>query len=201
MFADPEKAVETRRQLTVQGCAAALYQEGEARLLVWESSDGILFYLTGQRADAETLIRMAESVRLQEWETPTCAPGYLPEGCIEFERSAACGAVQTIWMNSGHSLTLLASSDPVAEQPGKAEEAKVNGQAAKFWAAAEPAAPGNEPETKTVGNLTITSATISGFGAADMNTLTWSDGKTGMHFLLLSALDRTTMIRVAESVR
>lgn len=201
MFTDPEEAVKTRRQLTVQGCAADLYEEGEERLLVWENGDGILFCLAGRNADDETLIQMAESVRLWDRETPACTPAWLPEGCREFERSAACGAVQTVWMTGGHSLTLLSSADPVAEQTGKAEEAKVNGQAARFWAAAEPAAPGNEPETETVGGVTITSATVSGFGAADMNTLTWSDGKTGMHFLLLSALDRETMLRIAESVR
>ena len=33
-----------------------------------------------------------------------------------------------------------------------------------------------------------------------MNTLRWSDPDTGAHYLLLSALDRETMVKIAENV-
>ena len=40
----------------------------------------------------------------------------------------------------------------------------------------------------------------SGAGIVEMNTLRWSDPDTAAHYLLLSALDRETMVKIAENV-
>lgn len=198
MFRSPEKAIENRRQATVRGCQADLYAEGRESLLVWEDGDGILFYLTGQDVDAETLLRAAESIR-PCGEASTWAPKYLPETTKEIESISAGDTRQDVWMVNGSSLTLLSSPCSMASLEGRAETVQVNGRAARFWAAREPAEP-REVKTQTLGDVTVTTATVSGFGAAEMNTLTWSDPDSGMNFCLLSALDRDTMVKIAESV-
>lgn len=198
-FTDLETAVKNKQQAVVQGYAADFYAEDDRTLLAWENSGGVLFYLAGRGVSREALLQAAESVSPVPAQDSPWKMNWLPEGSAQIERAEPNGAAQEIQTVQGTSLTLLAAPIPLAAPEGRWETVKVKGQEARFWAAAEPVEP-KEMETSQAGGVTITSVVISGFGAADMNTLMWSDPDSGMSFRLLSGLDRETMLRVAENV-
>ena len=205
-FKDLEAAMKNKRQIPIQGYAADLYTEttnyGTRTLLAWEDSQGILFQLTGRDVPEAQLLQAARSMRAVSAGEASWKLTWLPDGTVgtPFERSVLGDTVQETQLSRGTNFTLLASPLPLAaagEGPGEA--VKVNGQEARFWAAREPMVP-KEMKTQEGGSVTITSVTVSGYGAADMNTLLWSDPDTGTNFRLTSGLDQATMLRAAESV-
>lgn len=203
-FDDPAAALKSRRQVTVQGRAADLYTGKSGRescsLLAWENGEGIFFYLMSRDADQEALLQAAESIGPRPVQAAAWRLGWLPEGSTDFESAVLGDTVQEVRLVKGTNVNLLVSPLPLAvQEEGPGEAVKVRSRAARFWAAQEPMTP-REMETQTVGGVVITSGVVSGFGAADMNTLLWTDPDTGVNFRLLSGLDKDTMLRIAENV-
>lgn len=194
-----EAAAQGRQSVTVRGRSADLFQDGDRSLLIWEDQDGVLFFLTAAQVSQEELLTAAEHIEPAPASLLPCEAKWLPEGCTPFERSLAGGAVEQVWQHASGSVTLLCAAGPVAQPQTPAETVRVSGREAQFYAAPSPAAP-DAPETARLPGVTLTTATVSGFGSAEMNTLRWSDPDTGAHYLLLSALDRETMVKIAENV-
>lgn len=203
-FEDLETVVKNKRQVTVQGYEANLYTERQRHrdcsLLAWENSEGVLFHLTGADVPEDTLLRVAESIQPVPAQTDSWQMRWLPEGSVPLERSVLGDTVQETQLVKGTNVTLLASPLSLAvSEEGQGEAVQVHDREARFWAAREPMVP-RETKTTTAGDVTITSGVVSGYGAADLNTLLWDDPDTGTRFRLLSGLDRETMLRVAENV-
>lgn len=204
-FADLEEALKTKRQVTVQGCTADLYTEqgrfGQRSLLAWENGEGLLFYLNGDNIAPEKLLQVAEHLTLSTGKGTAPEMKWLPKSSSRYEQTSLGDLAQEIQLVQGTSVTLLAAPTALAvQEEGPGEAVQVNGREARYWAAREPAAP-REMETENLGGVTVTYGVISGFGAADMSTLLWSDPDTGMNFRLLSGLDKETTIRIAENVK
>lgn len=204
-FADLETVMKNKQQITVQGYGADFYTEkteyGTRSLLAWENSDGILFHLTGTDISREDLLRAAEGIQPYSGQEASWKMTWLPEGSKPFEESHIGDTRQEVHLVQGTNVTLLVSSLPLAaagEGPG--EVVKVNGREARFWAAREPFEP-REMKTQEGNGVTITSGVVSGYGAADMNTLLWSDPDTGMNFRLFSGLGKDILLRIAENVK
>ncbi|WP_298024327.1 DUF4367 domain-containing protein [uncultured Dysosmobacter sp.] len=199
-----EDSVKNRRQVTVQGCPADLYMDIESCYLVWENSDGVLFTMRGP--DEETLRQVAESIRPCAKEAPEYQLSWLPEGYKQLERSALGDTVYASWIRSGMSLTWMQSAESLALPEGTPETVSVNGVKARYWAAKEPyeespVEVNGEPleeDTTSLGGVTITSGVVHGARSEDVNTLVWS--RDGVNFRLQGALDRETLVRIAEHV-
>ena len=195
------EALENRQTITIQGRTADYYQDGSASLLVWENQEGILFLLNGTNAAKEQLIAAAESVTSCPAETVEYTMQWLPAGCRPFERTVLGDTGEEIVMQDGLSLSLLYARSSLAAPEGTPETVTVNGCKAQFYGAKEPLSPSKGEETIEVAGVTITTGTISGLGSEEVNTLLWSDPNTGMSFRLIGALDRETMVKIAENVK
>ncbi len=199
-----EDSVKNCRQVTVQGCRADLYMDIESCYLAWENSDGVLFTMRGP--DAETLRQVAESIRPCAKEAPEYQPSWLPEGYKQLERSVLGDTAYASWIGSGLSLTWMQTAAPLALPEGTPETVSVNGVKARYWAAERPyekspVTVNGEPleeDTTSLGGVTITSGVVHGVQSEDMSTLAWSSG--GVNFRLQGALDRETLVRIAEGV-
>lgn len=204
-FSNLAAVVKNRQTVQVQGCGADLYTEKpegrvERCLLAWEDGDGILFHLTGTGVSSDALVRAAESIKPVTAKAAAWKMNWLPEGSAPFEDLVLGDTLLETRLVKGTNASLLVSPLPLAVSgEGAGEDVKVHGLAAKFYAAREPMVP-REMETETVGDVTISHGVVSGFGAADMNTLLWSDPESGVNLRLISGLDRDTMLRIAESV-
>lgn len=203
-FSDLEAVVKGRQTVRVQGYGADFYTEKpekrvERSLLAWENGDGILFHLTGTGVSREDLLYLAESIRPVTTQAASWKMNWLPEGSAPYEDLVLGDTLLETRLVSGTNASLLVSSLPLSVPGEVPEEAvTVHGRAARFYPAREPMTP-RELETKTVGDVSITHGVVSGFGAADMNTLLWSDPGSGVNLRLISGLDRETMVKIAES--
>lgn len=199
-----EDSVKNCRQVTVQGCPADLYMDIESCYLVWENSDGVLFTMRGP--DEETLRQVAESIRPCTKEAPMYRLSWLPEGYKQLECSALGDTVYASWIRSGVSLIWMQTAESPALPEGAPETVSVNGVKARYWAAKapyeeNPVEVNGEPleeDATSLGGVTITSGVVHGARSEDVNTLAWSSG--GMNFRLQGALDRETLVRIAEHV-
>lgn len=203
-----EEAVQTCRQLTVQGYPAEFYTDGERSLLTWQNEEGVLFWFTGRGLDEGTLAKVAESVTIQTQEVPTFEMNWLPEGYTAFDSAVTADTAYEVWMKDGMGLTWLYSAGSVAVPDGTPRTVAMDGGTARFWAAREPYQKESgsmtvngqpvEGSSATVSGVTISSGTIPGVNSDDVNILLWT--REGITFRLQSVLDRDTMIRIAENV-
>lgn len=203
-------SIQNGQKVTIQGYQADLYTDIDSYYLAWENSDGVLFTMRGIQVDVEVLKQAAESIRPYTGEITNHTLSWLPAGYTRFERFAAGDTVDETWMKNGAALTWLYTTNPVAVPKGTPEAVTVNGTKAQFWTAEKPyeeddsMTVNGEPvkgNSTSVDSISISSGTVPSVRSDDVNTLVWSDDKTGVNFRLISILDKDTMIRIAENVR
>lgn len=202
-----EDAVKNCQKLTVQGYGADYYQDGEQSLLVWEDSDGVLFFMRGTDVSRELLTEMAEGMKLCTADVDDYTMGWLPKGYTRLDHYSIADTGYETWLKDGAGMTWLYSASPVAVPDGTPEAVTVGGTKAQFWAASEPyedegAMTVNgkpvEGHSASAGGASVISGTVPGVHSKDVNTLVWTEN--GVNFRLQSVLDQATMIRIAENI-
>ena len=206
-----EQTVQNCRQVTIQGQTADLYTEGEKTYLVWEGQDGILFWFSGNKVDAEDVIKVAESVQPVTGQMPDLQMTWAPDGYTKYERVSRGNAVQETWLGPDTSFTLLYAAVPLELPDGAPESLRVNGAEAQYWQAEEPYESSGGSMTVNgepveggqaeVAGVTVSVGTVVGPNAAGVNTLAWTDPDSGLFFRLHGTLDRETLVRIAEQIR
>lgn len=193
-----------RTTVTVQGYAADYYEGESDSLLVWEDSEGRLFWLkTGWWVDWPELERIAESMTFYDQAQTACEMTWVPEGYEELDRFETNGAVQLEWYREGEILTWQYVTDPLCpwELPEREPEAvTVNGLPAQYWGSQVPEdeAAGGDGTYYEMGDVTITVGTI--YSTEESGVLTWTDPETNTAFRLTGNLGREDLFRMAESV-
>ena len=206
-----EQTVQNCRQVTIQGQTADLYTEGEKTYLVWKGQDGILFWFSGNKVDAEDVIKVAESVQPVTGQMPDLQMTWAPDGYTKYERVARGNAVQETWLGPDTNFTLLYAAVPLELPDGAPESLQVNGVQAQYWQAEEPYESGGgsmtvngeavEGSQAEIAGVTVSTGTIVGPNAAGVNTLAWTDPDSGIFFRLHGTLDRETLVRIAEQIQ
>ena len=187
-------------EVTVNGYTAELYSDEDDLLMVWQDEDGVLFHFTADGVDPETLVDMAASAQPVKTEIPSYIPAWVPGGYELQETSAGSAAAhEMIWAGNGGSITLLCADTPLTLPEEEPESVDVNGGSGQFWAAKE-LHEGEEQEPIVVGDIVISSYTVSGSQAADSSTLAWVDKDTGVYFRLHGTEGRDTLLRIADSI-
>lgn len=207
ILGDPVQAEDAGRvhtTVTVQGYAADYYEGESDSLLVWEDSEGRLFWLkTGWWVDWPELERIAESMTFYDQAQTAYEMTWVPEGYEELDRFETNGAVQLEWYREGEILTWQYVTDPLCpwELPEREPEAvTVNGLPAQYWGSQVPedeSADGNENDYE-MGGATITVGTI--YSTEESGVLTWIDPEANTTFRLTGNLGREDLLRMAESV-
>lgn len=203
-----EDAVKNCQKVTVQGCEADYYQDGEHSLLVWENQDGILFFMRGTGVSRKLLTETAEKVELCTADVDEYVMEWLPKGYTQLDDYSIADTGYETWLKDGMALTWLYSAGPVAVPDGTPETVTVNGETAWFWPAEEPYEDDGsmtvngelvDGHSASVGDVSIITGTIPGVHSKDVNTLVWTSG--GVSFRLQSIQDKDTLLRIAENVR
>ncbi|WP_295582711.1 DUF4367 domain-containing protein [uncultured Oscillibacter sp.] len=183
----------------VNGRPADFYRDKAGNLLVWEGADGVLFQLQGP-LDRPALEEIAEGVAETAAEPlPAYRLGWLPEGAGEpYGRSVLREAVEEQFTAADGTvcswLYASAGAGPLAVPPGEAEAVTVRGVQGRYWA----------PAAEDAGGVTVTvgsGAEGETYRLADADqtaVLVWTED--GVTFRLRGALDRDTLLRMAESV-
>lgn len=193
-----------RTTATVQGYTADYYEGESDSLLVWEDSEGRLFWLkTGWWVDRPVLERIAESMTFYDQAETAYEMTWAPEGYEELDRFETNGAVQLEWYREGEILTWQYVTDPLCpwELPEREPEAvTVNGLPAQYWGSQVPEdeAAGGDGTYYEMGGVTITVGTI--YNTEESGVLTWTDPETNTAFRLTGNLGREDLFRMAESV-
>lgn len=193
-----------RTDAAVQGYAADYYEGESDSLLVWEDSEGRLFWLkTGWWVDWPELERIAESMTFYDQAQTACEMTWVPEGYEELDRFETNGAVQLEWYREGEILTWQYVTDPLCpwELPEREPETvTVNGLPAQYWGSQVPEdeAAGGDGTYYEMGDVTITVGTI--YSTEESGVLTWTDPETNTAFRLTGNLGREDLLRMAESV-
>lgn len=178
----------------VQGRAADFYQMEDRAILVWESDDGALFWLSGN-LDRTTMEQVAGSVaEIKAAELPAYKMGWTPAGNQSYGRITLPGVVAEQWSGSNGtaSFDLIYTSEMLSVPEGTPEAVTVNGVKAQYWAG-DPKASG-------------TSMTVNGEVKAiipseeQKSTLLWTDPDTNLVFRIKGVLEKDVLIRMAESV-
>ena len=205
---DTDAAVQNCQQITIQGCQADFYVDGKVSILTWENKDGVLFWLEGTNVDAASIKQAAESIQLYSGEAVDYSLSWLPAGYSRFDRAAVGGTVQELWVKNGVSLSWLYTSGLVALPEGVAETVTVNGTTAQYWNAKQNF---EDDSALTVNGKPVdgdsaeaSGGTVSGVtipAAKTVNTLIWTNAKTGVTFRLQGTLDKSTLIRIAENTK
>lgn len=196
---NPE-TVEGRREVTINGYTAELYTEEDHTLLTWQDENGVLFYFNAYGVDPDALVEMAVSAQPVETEIPSYMPVWLPDGyTIQDTSEGSAAAHETIWTGNGGSITLLCADTPLELPEEEPETVDVNGGSGQFWPAKEPHE-AEKQEPVVVGDIVISSYTVSGPQSADSSTLAWMDKDTGVYFRLHGTEGRDTLLHVAASI-
>ena len=194
------EAGESRREVVINGYTAELYTEGDLTLLTWQDEIGVLFYFDAYGVDPDALVEMASSAQPVETEIPSYMPAWMPEGYTLRDTSAGSAAAhEMIWAGNGGSITLLCADTPLTLPEEEPETVDINGSFGQFWAAKE-LHEGEEQEPIVVGDIVISSYTVSGSQAADSSTLAWVDKDTGVYFRLHGTEGRDTLLRIADNI-
>ena len=212
---DTEDAGSARETVQVQGYRGDYYESGKYRVLLWENEAGYLFMLrTSTAMEKDVFLKIAESVEFYAGPGIAYEMGWVPPEYEPLYRDELIGAAQEVWTFSETSLTWRYITDPLcpfALPDGVPEEVTVGDLTGQYWAAEEafePSEPAkttvngepveNSGSTIEVGGVTIS---ISGSPEDDQTgTLVWTDPDTDTVFFLEGALDRSDLMRMAESV-
>ena len=199
---DPEGV---REQINVHGCAADYYAGGGEQLLVWETPEGFLLRLLAQGSmDRETLLKIAESAACYRDDTPAYEMGWVPPDFHDMDSPRGNGAFRQEWVRRGAILSwqyLVRPPCPFAAPEGAPEEVTVNGLPGRFWASPEEPEVSEGPDNSVTqfGDITMTVGTAP--GEETTSTLMWEDPETGAAFCLRGELEKSDLLRMAESVR
>ncbi len=200
---DPEGAWE---RVSVHGLPADYYAAGGEQLLVWETPEGFLLRLLAQGSmDRETLLKIAGSAACYRGDTPAYEMGWVPPDFHEMNglNVYGNGAYHQEWARRGVTLSwryVVSPPCPFTDPEGTPEEVTVNGLPGRFWASPEePETPEGPDESVTqFGDVTITVGTAP--GEETTSTLMWEDPETGAAFCLRGELEKSGLLRMAESV-
>ena len=191
-----EDAVKNGKTLTIQGCQADYYEDGDHSILAWENADGLLFYLSGTNVTQAQMVQAAESVALCTAEVDSYNLGWLPQGYSLTEHYAMLDTSQEYWVKDGVALSWSCSAAPLGLPDGDGTSLRVNGTQAQFWTAEEPYTAEELEEYK---EYSTTGYIVP--GTKHTNTLAWQDPDTGVYFRLQSIQSQDTMVRMAENVK
>lgn len=191
--------IENGQRLIIQGNAAEYYQDGKASVLAWENADGVFFFLHGTNTAQKLLTEVAESVRPCGEQVANRPLKWLPKGYWMMDRYEIADTVQEYWVQNGVALSWMYSAKPLGVPAGESSPVEIQGAAGRYWAAEEPYEDGHATPPPEMPSISVTQVTIP--GGQEMNTLSWQDPNTGVHFRLQSILDQDTMLRIAGNVR
>ena len=196
---------EARESVFVRGCAADYYAGDRKQLLVWETPEGFLLRLLAMgHMDRETLIKTAESAACYVGDTPAYEIGWVPPDFRGMDSLRGNGVYHQEWARRGVILSWKYVVQPVCPftaPEGTPEEVAVNGLPGRFWASPETVPEGSDgPDGSTaeISGVTITSGV--GTGDDTTSTLMWEDPETGAAFCLRGELEKSDLLRMAESV-
>ena len=178
-----------------------LEEDGEYSCnLLWQSETGMLFHLSGDFLKKSDMERIADSTKeIEDISLPECQMKWVPETCIASEREQVKDVIKEIWTTEDRRsvewICAAESAGELAKPTGMPEVVHIADLIGRYWGAtASEAASG---VTVTVGG-SETEYLVS--DEAHENTLLWKDPATGMTFRLHGALDKETLLRMAESV-
>ena len=200
---DPEAV---RERVFVRGRAADYYADGSEQLLVWETPEGFLLRLLAKGAmDRETLVKVAESAACYGGDAPSYEMGWVPPDFHDIDGLRGNGVCHREWVRRGVILSwkyVVRPACPFTVPEGTPEEVTVNGLPGRFWASLEtvPEVPGGPDDSMSeIDGVTITAGVSTG---DDTNsTLMWEDPETGAVFYLRGELEKSDLLRMAESVK
>lgn len=199
---DPETV---RERVDLQGITADYYADGTEQLLVWETPEGFLLRLLAYgQMDRETLIKVAGSAACYGGNTPAFEIGWAPPDFHEIDGLCGNGAYHQEWARRGVTLSwqyVVQPPCPFTAPEGEPETVTVSGLPGRFWASREePEVPdGPDGSTAQFGDITITASTSP--AEETISTLMWEDPETGTAFCLKGELEKSDLLRMAESVR
>ena len=184
----------------VGGMEADYYEGRFSNALIWEGSDGNLFWVQGLDTGRDTLQRIAESMTYYGETALRYEAAWVPEGYEQAARFENIGVGQTDWFGRGDYLTFQYVTDaPCALlTPDREWEAvTVNGHPARFWPNLVPEEQQGGGDQVAVGGATVTFGAY--FGPEENGTLVWENGDT--IFLLRGVLEKEELLRMAESIQ
>lgn len=198
---DPENV---RERIDLRGITADYYAGGGKQLLVWETPEGFLLRLLAYgRMDRETLIQVAGSAACYGGDTPAYEMGWAPPDFRDMDGLYGNGACRQEWVRRGIILSwqyVVRPPCPLTTPEGEPEAVTVNGLPGRFWAGREEPETSHGPgdSTAQIGGVTIT----AGVSPAEetTSTLMWEDPETGAVFCLAGELEKSDLLRMAESV-
>lgn len=179
-----------RQETKIQGKSADFYQTEEDAILAWEDSDGTLFLLVLHgKLDKSILEKIANSMTESSSETmPEYNLNWVPDRTRKSFRETMPG---TVIVTPSSSIYFTYSDQPLTTPDGLPETVEVNGIKAQFWAG-DPNAKG---EVKIIDGEEVELP-----AEARISTLLWKDTNTGLSFRIRGALDKATILRMAENV-
>lgn len=180
------------QKATVQNRTADFYQTEDFNLLVWADAAGNLFKLRGN-LEQNVLERIADSVAEVSREAmPEYQIQWTPEGSYNTSRTGIPGVVKETWKDGNKvSFEWIYAREGLAHPTRTAESVTVNGDKAQFWAG-DP----NGGFDSDIGNGVPTHI----YTQEQMNILLWADTHSNITFRLMGRMEKTDMIRMAESI-
>ena len=189
--------------MTIQGYPADYYDDGIDQVLIWEDSDGVLFWVRGNRVSREDVVEVAESVTKCTVTVEPLDLGWLPSGACMVDYYKIADTVMEYWVLNNVAMAFTCSADPSGLPNGTPKKVEVNDVDAEYWDAEEPYV--DSQATTTVNGQKVDSiGGLTGFtvpSSKRMNTLAWRDPDTGTYCRLQSILDMDIMIRIAENAQ
>ena len=190
------------QQIDVLGKKADYYDDGSAKVLAWESEDGILFFVTGKNTNKEALLSVAKSVKNCTATVSMQSLGWLPSGYSMMNHYVIADTVMEYWVRDNVAMSWTYSAEPLGLPADTGVTTEIKGNEATYWHAKEAFELGSSVITVDGQPISIGGG-VSSFtvpSPENLNTLAWQDAETGIHYRLQSILDMDTMIRIAENV-
>ncbi len=202
---DPEGA---RENIFVRGISADYYagDSHTKQLLVWETPEGFLLHLLAKgQIDRETLVQIAESAACYGSSAPAYEMGWVPPDFQDMDMPLGNGAACQQWVRRGVTLSWQYLVDPACPftAPEEApEEVTIGSLPGRFWASQEeiPEVSG-APDDSVVHFGSITAGVSSAPEEEITSTLMWEAPETNTAFCLRGALEKSDLLRMAESVK
>lgn len=173
--------------VNVSDISADLYLDntsGNTNYLVWEDENKQMIFWIASRLDGETMIKIAESVEAQEvlkQEAVYC-PTWLPNGYTKTSSPDLYEQEVTIYENADGSLLIFGYSKSMGVVDLYVSQDDAVIKQTTVW--------GNKAELYLY--PTIEDA---------FSSLVWVDDNSGLIFWLVTSLDESTLLQVAESVK
>ena len=190
------------QQIEILGKKADYYDDGSAKVLAWESEDGILFFVTGKNTNKEALLSVAKSVKNCTTTVSMQSLGWMPSGYSLMSHYVIADTVMEYWVRDNVAMSWTYSAEPLGLPSGAGITTAIKNNEATYWAAEEALALGTSVITVDGQAISIGGG-VSSFTVPSpekLNTLAWQNTETGIYYRLQSILDMDTMNQIAEHI-